>query len=401
MKIIYKAFTLPHVGDPYRLCADRYSISTENNSFAISDGVGNSLFPGEWAKLICDDYVHFGDEFIVDDKLVREDELISTWSQIRDKIVEGFTEDEKFIYEMGLDKADFAAATFVGLRLNPTGWSCQALGDSYLVLLDEEYNILQKVASMDGQPFGMYPEYFASKLGENNGIPIIRKGDYHQVKYLILMTDAVSDWFIAEARSSEERRMMIEVSSHEEFIAVVNNLRQSGSMNDDDSTIVILTLENNEYSTISYEHHALDDINQLIEEEKPEEEALETNEEKKIDESLELNKDATDTPLISLDKDTKEQLTINDSTEPTPEKMVEIQAKEIVRLNDALERYSAEVIRLNTEIERLKEAKLCLSRENMVLYEQLNKIEDALNNNNESGEDKNFIQKLFCKKSNK
>jgi chromosome segregation ATPase len=102
-----------------------------------------------------------------------------------------------------------------------------------------------------------------------------------------------------------------------------------------------------------------------------------------------------------LDKDTKEQLTINDSTEPTPEKMVEIQAKEIVRLNDALERYSAEVIRLNTEIERLKEAKLCLSRENMALYEQLNKIEDALNNNNESGEDKNFIQKLFCKKSNK
>lgn len=397
MKIIYKAFTLPHVGDPYRLCADRYSISTENNSFAISDGVGNSLFPGEWAKLICDDYVHVSDEFIVNDKLVREDELISTWSQIRDKIVEGFTEDEKFIYEMGLDKADFAAATFVGLKLSPSEWSCQALGDSYLVLLDNEYNILQKVASMDGQPFGMYPEYFASKLDENNGTPIFRKGDYNQVKYLLLMTDAVSDWFIAEERSSEERKRMIDVSSHEEFFALVNNFRQLGSMNDDDSTIVIITLEDNEDSTISYEPHALDDINQLIEDEKSDDEALETNEGKKIDESLELNKDATETPLISLDKDIQALPAINDNTEPTPEEIVEIQAKEIVQLNEALESHSAEVTRLKAEVARLIDEKESLSRQKMTLYESLSKINEALNNNDESDEDKNIILRWFNK----
>lgn len=388
MKIIYKAFTLPHVGDPYRLCADRYSISTENNSFAISDGVGNSLFPGEWAKLICDDYVHVGDEFIVNDKLVREDELISTWSQIRDKIVEGFTEDEKFIYEMGLDKADFAAATFVGLRLNPTEWSCQALGDSYLVLLDEEYNILQKVASMDGQPFGMYPEYFASKLGENNGVPIVRKGDYCQVKYLILMTDAVSDWFIAEARSSEERRMIIDVSSHEEFVALVDNLRQSGSMNDDDSTIVIITLEHNEDSTISYEPHALDDINQLIEDEKSDDGALETNEGKKIDESLELNKDVTETPLISSDKDTQALPAINDNTEPTPEEMVEIQAKHIVSLEKTIESYSAEVIRLRKEISDL-------NAEKKELKDKLNEINEALTNSEEKSNLISLLQNII------
>lgn len=57
MKIRYKAFILPHLGDPYRLCADRFSIGEKEKAFAISDGVGNSLFPEVWAKSLCDDYV--------------------------------------------------------------------------------------------------------------------------------------------------------------------------------------------------------------------------------------------------------------------------------------------------------------------------------------------------------
>lgn len=394
MKIIYKAFTLPHVGDPYRFCADRYSISTEKNSFAISDGVGNSLFPAEWAKLICDDYVRDAEKFIVNDKLYREEELISEWSQVRDSIVEGFSEDEKFIYEMGLARVDFAAATFVGLRLAPSSWSCQALGDSYLVLLDNEYNILQKVASMDGQPFGLYPEYFASKLGENNGTPIFQTGDYNQVKYLLLMTDAVSDWFIAEARTPEERKRMIDVSNHEDFIALINNLRQSKSMSDDDSTIVILTVENNEDPAISYEPLALDDINKLIDEEKPEEESTDKIDETNVDESLKDREDAVGSSLASLDTDTINQSAIGESSESTPEEIIESQGREIGRLKDALESYSAEVKRLNSEATRLKEENSCLSENNRRLNEQLDKINETLINDDESDEHKNFIQRI-------
>lgn len=392
MKIIYKAFTLPHVGDPYRLCADRYSVSTENDSFAISDGVGNSLFPGEWAKLICDDYVHNTAEFIVNEKLHREGKLISEWSLKRDEIVEGFSEDEKFIYEMGLDKADFAAATFVGLRLSSSEWSCQALGDSYLVLLDNEYNILQKVASMDGQPFGIYPEYFASKVGENNGTPIMQKGDYTQVKYILLMTDAVSDWFIDETRTPDERKRMIDVSSHEEFITLVDNLRQSGAMKDDDSTIVILMLENNEDLTISYECLTLDDINQLIAEDKSEEDPAVSVDVKNVDESLQTKEDTIEDSQVSLGKNDAEQTPSSgdsfDQVGLTPEETIEMQAKHILRLEEACHSYCAEV-------DRLRNVNLNLSEENIALKEQLIKISETLINNDAADEPKNILQRLL------
>lgn len=135
MKIRYKAFILPHLGDPYRLCADRFSIGEKEKAFAISDGVGNSLFPEVWAKSLCDDYVQTSGDFICDNCLCREKELIDLWEKIRDERVASFTPDELFIYEMGLGKADFAAATFVGLSLSVDKWFCWALGDSYLGIL--------------------------------------------------------------------------------------------------------------------------------------------------------------------------------------------------------------------------------------------------------------------------
>ena len=88
---------------------------------------------------------------------------------------------------------------------------------------------------------------------------------------------------------------------------------------------------------------------------------------------------------------------INDNTEPTPEEIVEIQAKEIVQLNEALESHSAEVTRLKAEVARLIDEKESLSRQKMTLYESLSKINEALNNNDESDEDKNIILRWFNK----
>ena len=265
MQIDYSAFILPHVGDSISQCADRFSCGIANHCFAIADGVGNSLFPGEWASLLCEDYISHPNDFSADSKLKREEELISQWEHLRDEHVSNLTDNEKFIYEMGLDKADFAACTFVGLFLDDYGWKCLAIGDSYFFVIDKEYNIIDKVASMIGRDFDNFPEYFASKKGNNNGEVVEESGTYENVAYLALMTDALSDWFI-EA-NNEERKELIGIRTHDVFADFVDKRRQQMSLKDDDTTMVILQLKNDNNDDIVYNKNHIDKIDDLLSEE--------------------------------------------------------------------------------------------------------------------------------------
>lgn len=265
MIIQYKAFILPHLGDPYRLCADRFSIGEKEKAFAISDGVGNSLFPEVWAKSLCDDYVQTPGNFICDNCLCREKELIEYWKKKRDEQVQSFSADELFIYEMGLSKADFAAATFVGLCLSDDKWFCWALGDSYLGILDKDYNIVKRIASMAGKPFDNYPEYFASKKGLNNGVPISDSGFIKDGRFFILMTDAISDWFFSDERTTEQRKALLDIETHEEYCTFIGGLRSKGELKDDDTTIVVLTLDDDNSANLSFEKLEVNSIEDFIE----------------------------------------------------------------------------------------------------------------------------------------
>ena len=261
MNINYSAFILPHIGDSFNQCADRFSYSEANNCFAIADGVGNSLFPGEWATIVCDDYVAHPMNFMFESHLVREKELIDQWEKQRDEQVANLTDNERFIYEMGLDKADFAACTFVGLSLQMDKWKCQAIGDSYLFAVDNNYNIVRKVASMVGHDFGYFPEYLASKDGKNNGQVVEVDGMYKGISFLVLMTDALSDWFIAT--SPKEREKLLHVLTHKEFEGFVDKKRQEGALKDDDTTLLILKLEDDGKKEISFHRDNVDNIEVL------------------------------------------------------------------------------------------------------------------------------------------
>ena len=268
MQINYSAFILPHVGDLYSQCADRFSCGEANNCFAIADGVGNSLFPGEWATILCEDYIKHPDIFSSDSKLVREEELIKQWEQQRDERVSNLNDDERFIYEMGLDKADFAAATFVGLSLDKKGWKCQAIGDSYLFIIDKSFEIIEKVASMDGHEFDNFPEYLASKKGQDNGTIIERSGSYDNVAFFVLMTDALSDWFIET--TPEKRKNLLCIKNHSDFESIIDKERQQLALKDDDTTILFLKIyeDDNKEITFYSSPEQVDNIQSLISKEK-------------------------------------------------------------------------------------------------------------------------------------
>lgn len=267
MRISYKAFIMPHVGDLYSQCADRFALNPDKKCFAIADGVGNSLFPEIWADLVCKDFCDYPDTFVNENSdLVRENKLIAKWEECRDERVASLTEEEQFIYEMGLDKADFAACTFVGLTLSNSHWKCSARGDSFIFFLNEQCEIISKLASMDGEEFTNFPEYYASKKGKNYGKIVSLEGTYDNVSYIALMTDALSDWFI-EA-NLDERKSLFAIKNHPEYYSFVRSRRSSGCLKDDDTTMVLLSLVQDDNNEISFEEEHVDLIDWLIDEEK-------------------------------------------------------------------------------------------------------------------------------------
>lgn len=265
MELRYKTFIMPHIGDKYSQCADRFAIGTDKNCFAIADGVGESLFPYDWAELVCEDFIANPNLFCENNKLVRENALIEAWNRKRDERIANLTETELFIYQMGLKKADFAACTFVGLSIDKKQWQSLALGDSYLFVLDKNLEIIESVASQKGEEFSNFPEYFASQAEKNHGKTIKACGDINKVTYFVLLTDAISDWFIKV--DTNKRKELLAVSDMPSFHSLVNKERESGNMKDDDTTAVIIEVVHDDSDDIKYTKLYNTNINDLIEEE--------------------------------------------------------------------------------------------------------------------------------------
>lgn len=265
MELRYKTFIMPHIGDKYSQCADRFAIGTDKNCFAIADGVGESLFPYDWAELVCNDFTANPNLFCEDNKLVRESRLIEAWNQKRDERTANLTETELFLFEMGLEKADFAACTFVGLSIDKKQWQSLALGDSYLFVLDKNLEIIESVASQKGEEFSNFPEYFASQAEKNHGKTIKACGDINKVTYFVLLTDAISDWFIKI--DTDKRKELLAISDMPSFHSLVNKERENGNMKDDDTTAVIIEVVHDGSEEIKYTKVYNTNIHELIEEE--------------------------------------------------------------------------------------------------------------------------------------
>lgn len=265
MKLQYSTFIMPHIGDCYSQCADRFAIGKNSHCFAIADGVGASFFPEVWAELVCKDFIDHCDLFEENTILLREKNLIYSWNDIVEKKISNLTDKEKFLVEMSKERCDFAACTFVGLSIDNIKWHCKALGDSYLFVLDKEYNLINSVASQKGHDFDNFPEYFASVHGKNNGTIVSVSGDISEVAYFLLLTDAISDWFV---RANEDKRnALINVQDMQSFHSLIDTERASGEMKDDDTTAVILRVIQDDTENISVEELCNTDINQLIKEE--------------------------------------------------------------------------------------------------------------------------------------
>ena len=146
-----------------------------------------------------------------------------------------------------------AGATLCGLSLDKDGWTCECLGDSCLIIVDQNYGISFHT-SQHGE-FDNHPDYFDS-FTTGKGSVYKTNGQYDDAKAFLLVTDPFSELFYKHQMDASFIRTRLselnELTDHQSFTTLVERWRDELNMHNDDSSLIII--QNFESSDLNVIH---------------------------------------------------------------------------------------------------------------------------------------------------
>ncbi len=279
-----RAFITHKKAEMFVDCQDRFGIDKNTKSIAVSDGMSQSWQQKIWAQLLVEKFVGDND-WLPSDKTIKP--LCTQWHERVVEFIEHLKASESplnLIYrnERNLAEGKSAGATFVGIRFKGMEWNGSVLGDSCLIEWKEDNATFFTSQSVDS--FDNHPDYFDSNiLNEGKGTPISICGVLDNKTCLFLVSDPFSDFLFEHNKQGDVAMYMqqlLKISSHEEFETLVDEWRKAG-MHNDDTTLVIV--ESDDSDDFSFDRNSLDDINELIDEEKK---LIEENKKGKISDQM-------------------------------------------------------------------------------------------------------------------
>lgn len=261
-----RAFITHKLCEQYADCQDRFCINEDSRTIAVSDGMSQSIFPDYWADILATQYANEG--HCNEEDRIR---LCSSWLQrveeYRDEQVRLGKNPWKLNNFLSAHKG--AGATICGVSFeNATNWKGDVLGDSCIVEVELEKNIV-KILSSEEKAFDYYPDYYDS-FPEKKGRGIIKSfsGTIDPNKILLLVSDPFSEFLDKNKADCEELiRQILQLNNHSDFCNLVDRWREKG-MHNDDSTLCLIEFDDSLDFNIRYQ----DSIADLITEEKTKEE---------------------------------------------------------------------------------------------------------------------------------
>ena len=265
--MLISAFITHKKAEHFSDCQDRFSINSDTKSIALSDGLSQSIFQKYWAEILVESFTK-NQDWEPNRESVKE--LSSLWKTKVDKYIENQKRDGKATWrvERSLMDGHSAGATFLGIRFTGLNWKGCVLGDSCLILINDN-QIKEIYSSEDVEVFDNYPDFFDSnpqKEGKGQVRSIegtLKKGDA-----IFLVSDPFSD-FLQKKRGTTEESLLVKrllnVNTHKEFEDVVEEWRANG-MHNDDSTLIIIEPNGSEDFTLIAENDSI--INLITEEKK-------------------------------------------------------------------------------------------------------------------------------------
>ena len=233
----WRALCLPKCGQSREDCEDAWAADPSAGRFAVADGASESAFAPLWARLLTEAFVAAARPGDVAAWL--EESRQRWWGEVGELALPWYGEAKR---EEG------AFATFLGLDLHPPAtdrpgaWEAVAVGDTCLVQVRRRQ--VQAFPVSRAGDFNDRPALLASRGGPPPA-PARCAGSFLDGDRLLLMTDALAQWFLAEWEGGGQPWDELEPLAPAPeglFAAWVAGLRSRGAMRDDDVTLLSIEL---------------------------------------------------------------------------------------------------------------------------------------------------------------
>lgn len=251
MEVISKYFTTHKRDENDEDIQDSVCVNEEKGRYALSDGVSKSFLPRLLADILTETYVTAS----TDDTFPHVN-LPAIFKKRKEAYVSSLDDFGIAMQEIAEETYEKAAATFVGLEICNQHVSWKVIGDSCLFIIPDKGNIQcicsEKTAiDADGSihiSFGNDPAQIQSdgKIYGN----LITGSIKRDSGWYILMSDAISDWFIDRYNNKENViQRLFALDSNAEFEDLIEEEFQSKRMKNDDCSVILIRVEDKEAET--------------------------------------------------------------------------------------------------------------------------------------------------------
>lgn len=227
------AFRAPKAGSTAEEWEDAFCFDPGQGRFCVADGASESSFSATWARLLAEGFV----------ARPPDGSTLRDWLRpLQDEWARG-TKGRALPWYAEEKARSGAFSSILGFCLEPDdrAWRALAVGDSCLFSVRENRLAASFPLSRSAE-FHSRPMLLSSADRANAGIAtavretegLARPGDL-----MLLMTDALAAWFLAEAELRRRPWALLErIATQEEFETFVDLMRAGRSMRNDDVTLL-------------------------------------------------------------------------------------------------------------------------------------------------------------------
>jgi hypothetical protein len=225
------AWWAPKSGHAANEYEDAFAVEPDALRFAVADGASETSFAKQWAELLVARYVNAPPAAAE----LRE------WVAPMQEAWVGEHQGKAQAWYAEAKAKEGAFSSLLGLAIDEGRWRALAVGDSCLFVV--RAGKLERAFPLErAEQFNNSPVLLSSVARSNSKVwDGVRsdEGELQERDQLLLMTDALAQWFLVEAELGRRPwAALARAATPEGFAAFVDCLRGGGALRNDDVTLV-------------------------------------------------------------------------------------------------------------------------------------------------------------------
>jgi hypothetical protein len=225
-----RVLAVPKDGHAADECEDAHAWNTPAGRFAVADGASESIFAGEWARMMCE-------AFVADPAA----DTFGPWLGVAQERWEAHVGTQPAPWHVAEKVEDGAFATFLGVAIDGGRWRAVAAGDTCLFLVHND-GLRGAFPVPTAAAFGTRPELVGSRQ-KGRVKSVAARGTVLPGDRLLLMTDALAEWFLREHEAGRSPWQELTGLTADGFPEWVAARRADKRLKNDDVTLVVIEVD--------------------------------------------------------------------------------------------------------------------------------------------------------------